>query len=207
MRDIIYHLGWFPLRLIFKYTIEYLAGVQLQNVLDIGCGTGIYSVELAGRGIDVTALDSCKEMVDVTENLLERSRPSGRVRTILADYLKWSGEAGQEYDLALAIGVMDCVDDVGPYLASFRRVAREVIVTFPAKYMFSFVAAFNYRQHGICGYFYEQRQVKDLLRETGFEIIHFTKIFPSTYWVHAKRSSVGDEHADSQLAAYPEIYR
>ena len=73
LRNIIYRIGWFPLRLIFRYTMEYLAGSKPQRVLDIGCGTGIYSVELADRGIAVTGLDSCKEMIDATENLLERS--------------------------------------------------------------------------------------------------------------------------------------
>ena len=111
-------------------------------------------------------LDSCKEMIDATENLLDRSGLSGRVRTVLADYLDWSGEAGQEYDLALAIGVLDYVDDAGTYLASLRHVAQEVIVTFPAKYMFSFMASFSYRQHGIRAYFYTQEQIRRLLERS-----------------------------------------
>ncbi len=107
LRNIIYQIGWFPLRLIFRYTMEYLARVKPQSVLDIGCGTGIYSVELANRGIAVTGLDSCKEMIDATENLLAQSGLSDRVQTVLADYLDWSRQTGQEYDLALAIGVLD----------------------------------------------------------------------------------------------------
>jgi ubiquinone/menaquinone biosynthesis C-methylase UbiE len=195
LRNIIYRLGWFPLRLIFTYTMEYLAGAKPQRVLDIGCGTGNYSVELASRGNAVTGLDSCKEMINATESLLERSGLSGRVQTVLADYLDWSEETGDEYDLALAIGVLDYVNvnDAGAYLGSFRRVAPEVIVTFPTKSIFSFLADFSYRQHGISGYFYRQQQIKDLLRVAGFEIIHFSKIFPSTYWVHARRGPVRGE--------------
>ncbi len=52
-------------------------------------------------------------------------------------------------DIALAIGVMDCVDDAWVYLASFRHIAREVIVTFPIKSMFSFITDFTYRQQGM----------------------------------------------------------
>jgi ubiquinone/menaquinone biosynthesis C-methylase UbiE len=189
LRNTIYRLGWFTLRIIFKYTMEYLAVVKPQSVLDIGCGTGIYSVELAGRGIDVTGLDSCKEMIDVTESLLEQSGLGGRVRTVIADYLDWSGEAGQEYDLALAIGVLDYmnVNEAGAYLASFRRVAQEVIVTFPAKSMFSFMADFNYYLHGIRGYFYSRQQIRELLSAAGLEIVCFKKISPGPYWVHARR--------------------
>jgi hypothetical protein len=135
-------------------------------------------------------------MIDATESLLERSGLGGRVQTILADYLAWSGEAGEEYDLALAIGVLDYVNvnDAVAYLASFRRVAQEVIVTFPAKSMFSFVTGFNYRQHGICGYFYSEQQIKELLKTAGLEIVCFTKISPGPYWVHTKRGLIGAEH-------------
>jgi hypothetical protein len=35
LRNIIYRLGWFPLRLIFRYTTQYLTAVQPQRVLDI----------------------------------------------------------------------------------------------------------------------------------------------------------------------------
>jgi magnesium-protoporphyrin O-methyltransferase len=192
LRNIIYRLGWFPLRVIFRYTMEYLTRSALQRVLDVGCGTGIYSVELANRGIAVTSLDSCKEMVDATESLLERSGLSDQAQIILADYLAWSGEARQEYDLVLAIGVLDYVNvnDAGPYLASFRHIAQEVIVTFPAKSIFSFMADFNYRQYGIRGYFYNPQQIKELLNAAGLEVILFTKIFPSTYWVHARRTGL-----------------
>jgi cyclopropane fatty-acyl-phospholipid synthase-like methyltransferase len=192
LRGLIYRFGWFPLRLIFSYTMDYLAGAEPQRVLDIGCGTGIYMAELAGRGIAVTGLDSCKEMIDATENLLARSGLSDRVQTVLVDYLDWSRQTGQEYDLALAIGVLDLVDvnDAGIYLASFRRVAQEAIVTFPSKHMFSFMADFNYRQHGVRGYVYTQQQIQDLLRDAGLEIVHFKKIFPSTYWVHARRVAI-----------------
>ena len=187
LRNTIYRLGWFPLRRIFSHTMEYLAEAKPQRVLDIGCGTGIYSAELATRGIVVTALDSCKEMIDATEGLLERSGMSGRVQTVFADYLAWSGETVEEYDLALAIGVMDYADDAGAYLASFRRVAQEVIVTFPAKSRFSFVADFNYRRHGIHGYFYGEQQVRELLSTAGLEIVCFTKISSGPHWVHARR--------------------
>ncbi len=188
LRKTIYRLGWFPLRLIFKHTTEYLAGAKLNRVLDIGCGSGVYSAELAKQGIAVTGIDSCKEMIDATKSLLEQNGLEGCVQTVLADYLDWSKENREEYDLALAIGVLDYTPDATVYLASFRHVAGEVIVTFPVRSMFSFIADFSYRQQGIKGYFYDEPQIRELLREAALEIVSFTKIFPGTYWVHARRS-------------------
>lgn len=126
-------------------------------------------------------------MIDATKSLLEQHGLGVRVQTVLADYLDWSKENRQVYDLALAIGVLDYTGDAGVYLTSFRRVAGEVIVTFPARSMFSFIADFSYRQQGIGGYFYDEPQIRDLLRESGLEIVSFSKIFPGTYWVHARR--------------------
>ncbi len=185
-----YQIGWFPLPSIFRYTMQYLKGYMPRSILDIGCGTGVYVAALANRGFTVTGLDSCKGMIDATESLLERSGLNDRAQAVLADYLEWSRGVEEEYDIALAIGVMDCVGDADAYLASFRRVAQEVIVTFPAKSMFSFLTGFSYRQQGMKGYFYGERQVKDLFLAADFEIVHFTKIPPSTYWVHARRTAL-----------------
>jgi hypothetical protein len=40
--------------------------------------------------------------------------------------------------------------------------------------MFSFMSEFNYRLHGIRGYFYSQQQIKELLSAAGLEIVCFT---------------------------------
>lgn len=188
LRNTIFRLGWFPLRLIFKHTMQYLVEVKPQSVLDIGCGCGIYAAELASRGAAVTALDNCKGMIDATESLLDQSALRGRVRTVLADYLDWSRGIEKEYHLVLAIGLLDYVDDAREYLASFARVAREVIMTFPAASPLSFAAHISYRQQGIRGYFYTRRQIESLLGSTGLEIIRLRRLFPCTYWVHARRA-------------------
>ncbi len=184
----VYHLCWFPLRLIFSHTMTYLRGLTPKTVLDIGCGCGNYSVELASRGAMVTALDTCKEMIDATNDLVDRSLLRGRVQTVHADYLEWSRGVDQNHDLILAIGLFDYVPDVREYLESFRQRSKEAIMTFPAHYPLSFLSHFSYRRQGVQGYFYTSAQVHDLLGSAGFQIVSFSKIFPSTFWVHARRS-------------------
>lgn len=185
--DNYYRIAWFPLRRIYGFTMRYFEGAKPQRILDVGCGTGAYAVEMARRGHIVTALDSCKEMIEATESLLSRCGPGINIRMVLADYIQWSQSLEEEFDRVLAIGIMDSVRDAASYLISFRRVAGEVVLTFPAKSVFSPITEFSYRRQGIIGYSYTRQHVEELLEKTGFKILHFKKIFPGTYWVHARR--------------------
>jgi 2-polyprenyl-3-methyl-5-hydroxy-6-metoxy-1,4-benzoquinol methylase len=189
LTNAIYRLAWYSLRIIFRRTTGYLAEFQPQSVLDIGCGCGIYSVELAIRGAAVTALDTCRGMIDATQNLLKQNGLQDRVATVCADYLDWSRGVTHEYDLILAIGFFDYVPDASAYLASFRRIARGAVMTFPADYPLSVLARISYRHHGIRGYFYTREQIEGLLRSAGLEVLHFSKPLPSTYLVHAGRAA------------------
>jgi len=189
LTDAMYRLGWYSLRVIFRRAMRYVSAAEPQSVLDIGCGCGIYSVHLARKGIAVTALDTCRGMIDATENLLKQNGLQDRVATVCADYLEWSLGVSHEYDMILAIGLFDLVPDAGVYLASFHQVAKGVVMTFPADYALSFLAQISYRHHGVQGYFYTRKQIEELLRAAGFEVLHFSKLFPSTYLVHAGRVS------------------
>jgi hypothetical protein len=54
-----YQLGWFPLRSIFRYTMQYLAGTEPRRALDVGAAQSVCSC--AGKSwFAVTGLDSCK---------------------------------------------------------------------------------------------------------------------------------------------------
>ncbi|MBB6414481.1 bifunctional 2-polyprenyl-6-hydroxyphenol methylase/3-demethylubiquinol 3-O-methyltransferase UbiG [Streptomyces sp. AK010] len=73
-----------------------------RHVLDIGCGTGVFALLLAGRGIEVTGVDPARASLDVA-----RGKPGGeRVRwlhgdattlpALSADLATMTGNAAQE---------------------------------------------------------------------------------------------------------------
>src|SRR5664280_852198 len=47
--------------LVFKH----LGGVRGKTVLDVGCGTGLYSIRLSEGGADVTAVDISSKMIEI----------------------------------------------------------------------------------------------------------------------------------------------
>jgi 2-polyprenyl-3-methyl-5-hydroxy-6-metoxy-1,4-benzoquinol methylase len=183
---IIHRLRWLPMRITFRHTMRCLSKCEPNTLLDIGCGCGLYSAELANQGWTVTAVDSCRAMIDATEGLIAQLGLRNQIQTVLADYLPWSRGIQHDFHLALAIGILDYIPNAAEWLRSFCRIARNVILTFPAKSPLSLAAHMNYRRYRIRGYSYTRRQIKDLLQEAELEIINMSTLFPGTYLVHSK---------------------
>lgn len=69
------------------------------NVLDVGAGTGIYSLNLAIRGAKITALDISQNMLNELENSAKFHQILG-VKTLKADFSEFNAhENGNEFDI------------------------------------------------------------------------------------------------------------
>jgi 2-polyprenyl-3-methyl-5-hydroxy-6-metoxy-1,4-benzoquinol methylase len=69
------------------------------KILDIGCGTGRHSIELARRGYHITG-------IDLSESLLARAREKAKVHNLAVDFQKQDARKlpfSKEFDLAIMI--------------------------------------------------------------------------------------------------------
>ena len=74
--------------------------------LDLGCGTGVFSAQLAQKGYDVTAVDFTPEALQMAE---ARARAAGvKVNFLNADVLTWEGAGA--FDLVLDSGCLHSLD-------------------------------------------------------------------------------------------------
>lgn len=91
------------------------------DILDAGCGPGLYSEILAGRGARVHAIDVTPEMVEIAR---ARLSPFGIEVTCadLAAPLAWLRDG--QFDLVLSPLVLDHIRDWHKTLAEFHRVTR-----------------------------------------------------------------------------------
>jgi SAM-dependent methyltransferase len=110
------------------FLIEELALPPAGSVLDVGCGTGRHSIELAKRGYAVTGLDLSAEML---ARATEASTAAGlNVEWIYADATRFS--LPRLYDAAIclcegAFGLLDQGDDpIGQPLAILRNISRSL---------------------------------------------------------------------------------
>lgn len=83
-----------------KYIHKYLEGMPEAKILDIGAGTGRYSVALAEEGYDVTAV----ELVKYNLGILKAKKSS--VKAYQGNALKLSRFADNTFDMALLFGPM-----------------------------------------------------------------------------------------------------
>jgi SAM-dependent methyltransferase len=62
------------------------------EVLELACGTGLWTVELAHHATGITAVDASPEVLDINRARLRESRDGPPVRYVLADLFDWSPE-------------------------------------------------------------------------------------------------------------------
>ncbi|HYN84780.1 MAG TPA: class I SAM-dependent methyltransferase [Pyrinomonadaceae bacterium] len=101
-------------------TLSLLPDVAGRRVLDAGCGPGVYSEWLVGRGAEVLALDASPKMVG-----LARQRLGARAEVRVADLgAPLDFVESESFDVVLSPLVLDYVEDWAGPLSEFHRVLR-----------------------------------------------------------------------------------
>lgn len=97
-------------------------GLSGQRVLDVGCGGGLLSEELARLGLSVTGVDPSLGSVNTARN---HARQSG----LEIEYLAGIGEKlpfpGSSYDVAVCTDVLELVDSASALIAEISRVLKD----------------------------------------------------------------------------------
>lgn len=100
----------FRLTMLFieRYVREGIAAV------DVGCGTGIFTVEMLRRGARVKAVDFSQSSLDLTKSLVEKLVPE---KSVNVDYLLMdvSRQRLPDSDVVLAMGVTPYLEKIAPF--------------------------------------------------------------------------------------------
>lgn len=83
-----------------KYIKKYLKKFKNPQIIDIGAGTGKYSIELANMGYNVTAVELVKH------NLMTIKKNSSKVNTILRNAINLKKINDNSYDIVILFGPM-----------------------------------------------------------------------------------------------------
>lgn len=153
------------------------------SVLEVGAGTGRYSIALAKEGMRVTAVELVESNLDV---LREKSKGMERLASYQGDAVDLSAFADQTFDMTLVLGPLYHLyekEDIDKAIDEAIRVTKKNGVI-----LFAFLSVFGimYANY-LCGSWaagqeenftkdYTVRHFKEQLF-TGYDIVEFEKLF------------------------------
>ena len=171
----------------FGLTLELIGVASGRRVLDVGCGSARYGVELACRGAQVVGLDFAQGMVDLANVAAEEAGVVEQCRFEQCDFLAWSDP--EPFDVCLAIGFFDYIAEPANFLQRMRNLdAADCIFSFPKRWtMRTLPRWIRLNANGCPVYFYGASEVEQLLRESGWEQVDIHHL-SRDYLVHARVS-------------------
>jgi ubiquinone/menaquinone biosynthesis C-methylase UbiE len=104
-----------------------LAGISAATVLDIGCGSGIFTEAFGARGLFCASVDFNPQMLLATKGFI----PGAHIAAAAAEHLPF---ADKSFDLIFVAHLLHEVDDPAITLRECRRIARKRIAVLEWQY-------------------------------------------------------------------------
>lgn len=166
-------------------TMEYIHRYAKSGakILEIGAGTGRYSIALAKEGYEVTSVELVENNLEV---LKENSRDLKNIQAFQGDALDLSCFADEQFDVTLVFGPMYHLydkKDVHKALDEAIRVTKEdgiILVAFLSVYAILFDNYLNGTLvEGIAENFTDDYEIKHFEEQlfTGYDIVEFEELF------------------------------
>lgn len=118
------HLEFLQNRL--KQTLDWIDALEMppsSAALDVGCGVGILTAKLAGRGLRVTAIDSSSHMINLTRHRVNANGLSLEVTAAVGD-VEHLDLPDMAFDLVTAIGLVGWMGSPSAGIGEMARVLR-----------------------------------------------------------------------------------
>jgi 2-polyprenyl-3-methyl-5-hydroxy-6-metoxy-1,4-benzoquinol methylase len=115
----------------YVFTIKNCEPIKDRTFLDVGCGNGLYSLELARKGARrVLGLDIAEVMIGRCKTASEKENLDKVCEFIQTDLLAY--DSNEKFDVSFGIGLFDYIKDPVPVLKKMREMSKDkAILAFP----------------------------------------------------------------------------
>jgi ubiquinone/menaquinone biosynthesis C-methylase UbiE len=154
----------------YRITFDQAGDLTGKSVLDVGCGSGPYSVDFARRGARrVVGVDFSSNMLALAREEARRHEVEEVCEFLEANFL----DVGftEKFDVSIAMGVLDYLPDPQTFLKKMASVSTsKVIASFPGHSLFRKpLRKLRYRLAGKGSvYYYREDDLKRLADAAGF---------------------------------------
>ena len=116
----------------YELTFEHSGPIEGATVLDIGCGTGEYSLEFARKGASrVVGVDFAPGMVAASDTAARKAGLAQSCKFVCADFMDLKLE--ERFEIVVAVGLFDYVGRPGVFLRKIAKVTAGVfLASFPS---------------------------------------------------------------------------
>lgn len=142
---------------------------ECKTVLDVGCGSGRNTVWWAHHGIErLLGVDISREMIDVACEVARQLNVDDRCRFEHVDFMR--SDPNERFDMVVACGVFDYVEDAEPFLRHMARYANKIVYgSFPGWTLVrSPFRKLRYAFQGCPLHFYRRAELERLFDAVGF---------------------------------------
>jgi SAM-dependent methyltransferase len=170
----------------FEETLRETEKPNIQTILDVGCGSGVYDIEFLKQGKTVIGIDMAEGMLEIARKRTEPYQNSGKISFILADYM--AHKFDQKYDAAVLMGVFDYVKDPVAMLKKLQiDVSKEIYGSFPQQGGFlTWQRKVRYNMRNCPLYFYSKKHLVNILDESGLQGKYSIKDLGRDFFVKVK---------------------
>jgi len=162
----------------YQFTIANCEPIEGRTFLDVGCGNGLYSLELARRGArKVVGLDIAEVMIGLCKRASVDQNLDDRCTFIQTDLLEWDN-SGMKFDVSFGIGLFDYISDPLPVLRQMRELSTDkAIMAFPRLWTWRApVRKVRLTMKGCDVFFYSAARINKLMKDAGFSRHTITKV-------------------------------
>lgn len=169
--------------------------VKGSKMVDLGCGGGQLALIFANVGMEVTGVDFSQPMLDIAEKRFQGIK--GKHKFILSEANN-TKLPGKSFDVALAIGLLDYVDNISLYFAEMNRLLKDdgiAIISIPSKYSPLFLLRTGvgnmlrkkYLHSPPILQYLSKIECINLIRKFGFEILLYENVYSTMHLFKVKK--------------------